>query len=1156
MSQLSIPPTMPTPSMDGFDVPMASRTPSPCLSLSEASGSGCSPLPQPSGRSPSLHPSDCSDYYAGLSRRKSLSHPLVNRDEKHGGIYVLIGTGDPEHAAQWLKHAAGLKPFRNTKEIKQAGFFIVDSKDKPIFFFRDIRGSQRPRDDVRKVWTLNKDQYDDEFLQKLKEVQSELLGDPAKIRPGKATFDPQTGEWEGGIAFERSAQAVNLPTGDRSYPTSTSFQVPKNLDAPSAGRKLFERPVNAHGLLTRKLQWIGARGGMLGVKSACPDTYRAMLAQANYLNLPRIGGGDNVIFAAGQLNVADAGNLSTDVGRAGDSHIDHHDSPASPTCMINLTPKHRDVDAEFFFIFDLGIAIRIHEFTTLMFSGLHYHSGHGAFYRDEHNRKDPRPYVRLTSISYPPSGLLHGTSASALALHANGGVMKVSPEAKHTNPLVPWIRPPTAQATYAADGEMIFADSHHQFQFIVGSLYQQCLEALQQLDPRLGARAHRSKFFGAFTFVPEDERVTVEPPPELIGWEGQDGEPGTKYNQAELDDASLEELCVIRNSDSRTDTHPFGRPELTTVKDNFDKLCQESANTIPVCILAEAQDHVVGGKADTRKQINYSLRPREKEEDEAAEGGSKKRKRKSGSKESQAMAEESQPLEFDSEGEDPSYTTTSGRASQDVQGGKRRRLEEGMAEAGASREVGQSQPVRTMPRRACKAPVLGAGREQTQMGDSASHENNGLDALSEGLLYYFDAEHLTAFLSQVQNASRQLPPNGRCIASFVTTIAALCRSHELDQAWSMHGRAMEQEHSALIYLQHQRASIMIGNMILWEWLSQTVDEGYQAYQAGSAHWLRGAFRAAAHIIHLPQQMHQVDPGVVLPLYRGSSPPFTHSPHGRIIYHTQSQDTLTNLVRQMMMLWYGFSQSPRGVVQACLTRCLIDNAGVDSLWLPAVWEAYIAIGGRGGANQLFLVSHASVDDIVAWGSTRLRHHGICSSPTLESTTLLRISKAFSQLVEPFNSDTLNLFYRRGQFASANTTITAHPADASSSLDYLLIPGPDPFLELSPQADKWIKDQYDGLKGLLTLPTRSPLKAISQIPKYEQFSKVDWVPDARFVVDGKIWTAAGVTSGLDLAAAFAKAHFDKDVAKFAEEAFEYKANPDRPDAFAYILEGVDL
>ncbi|KAF6744057.1 hypothetical protein DFP72DRAFT_826380 [Ephemerocybe angulata] len=69
-------------------------------------------------------------------------------------------------------------------------------------------------------------------------------------------------------------------------------------------------------------------------------------------------------------------------------------------------------------------------------------------------------------------------------------------------------------------------------------------------------------------------------------------------------------------------------------------------------------------------------------------------------------------------------------------------------------------------------------------------------------------------------------------------------------------------------------------------------------------------------------------------------------------------------------------------------------------------------------------------------------------------------------------------------------------------------------------------------------------------------VSWVKDARFVVDGKIWTAAGVTAGLDLAAEFARVTFDPEVNKLASELFEYQAKPARPDPFKYLLDGVKL
>ncbi|KAJ3520659.1 hypothetical protein NMY22_g12657 [Coprinellus aureogranulatus] len=144
-----------------------------------------------------------------------------------------------------------------------------------------------------------------------------------------------------------------------------------------------------------------------------------------------------------------------------------------------------------------------------------------------------------------------------------------------------------------------------------------------------------------------------------------------------------------------------------------------------------------------------------------------------------------------------------------------------------------------------------------------------------------------------------------------------------------------------------------------------------------------------------------------------------------------------------------------------------------------------------------------------------------------------------------------------------------------LDYILVPGPDPSVQLSTEASDWLKAQHPGLKALLTVCSGSlyiaqtglldgvraatnkfNLKILVDGGKLEKFSKVKWVPDARWVVDGKIWTAAGVTSGLDLAAEFARVHFDKDIVDLTKNAFEYQPNSDKPDPFAFILEDVQL
>lgn len=70
------------------------------------------------------------------------------------------------------------------------------------------------------------------------------------------------------------------------------------------------------------------------------------------------------------------------------------------------------------------------------------------------------------------------------------------------------------------------------------------------------------------------------------------------------------------------------------------------------------------------------------------------------------------------------------------------------------------------------------------------------------------------------------------------------------------------------------------------------------------------------------------------------------------------------------------------------------------------------------------------------------------------------------------------------------------------------------------------------------------------------KVKWVGDKRWIVDGKVWSAAGITAGIDLIAEFARVHFDPRVVSLAKEISEYESNPAQPDPFAKILEGIDL
>lgn len=161
------------------------------------------------------------------------------------------------------------------------------------------------------------------------------------------------------------------------------------------------------------------------------------------------------------------------------------------------------------------------------------------------------------------------------------------------------------------------------------------------------------------------------------------------------------------------------------------------------------------------------------------------------------------------------------------------------------------------------------------------------------------------------------------------------------------------------------------------------------------------------------------------------------------------------------------------------------------------------------------------------------------------------------------------------SSGPPTTPTHTFETAPQLDYIIVPGPDPEMPMSAEAIAWLKGQFPELKALLTICSSSlyltqtglldgvqaatnkfNLRTLVEAGKFHKFNKVKWVPDARFVVDGKVWSSAGVTSGLDLAAEFTKAHFDARIVELVRNAFEYKANSARPDPFAFLLEGVPL
>ncbi|KAF9529589.1 class I glutamine amidotransferase-like protein [Crepidotus variabilis] len=146
-----------------------------------------------------------------------------------------------------------------------------------------------------------------------------------------------------------------------------------------------------------------------------------------------------------------------------------------------------------------------------------------------------------------------------------------------------------------------------------------------------------------------------------------------------------------------------------------------------------------------------------------------------------------------------------------------------------------------------------------------------------------------------------------------------------------------------------------------------------------------------------------------------------------------------------------------------------------------------------------------------------------------------------------------------------------------LDYLIVPGADSTTPLPEGCAEWLKHIFEKdlgglllicvgslsvarssniLDGLHVATNKMGLKMMVPTPHYDNLKKVKWVGDKRWVVDGKVWSTGGVTSGIDLAAEFVRRTFDPEVVTLAKNLMEYTGRPDAPDEFAFILDGVPL
>ncbi|KAJ4287167.1 hypothetical protein N0V90_012565 [Kalmusia sp. IMI 367209] len=185
-------------------------------------------------------------------------------------------------------------------------------------------------------------------------------------------------------------------------------------------------------------------------------------------------------------------------------------------------------------------------------------------------------------------------------------------------------------------------------------------------------------------------------------------------------------------------------------------------------------------------------------------------------------------------------------------------------------------------------------------------------------------------------------------------------------------------------------------------------------------------------------------------------------------------------------------------------------------------------------------------------------------------MYRIERALiAETLDPVTSEPLLPFMNALNSSTWTQIVPTHTYDTASELDVLLVPGGagarNPALNTTIE---FLRDRFPKVKYFMTVCTGAMLAAKAGILDGKNATtnkqawksvtaagpNTNWIGDARWVVDGKIWTASGVAAGIDAMVAFVKCTWGEAVIKNVTTAMEYVANPNpQDDPFAVYPNG---
>ncbi|RYP26333.1 hypothetical protein DL767_008087 [Monosporascus sp. MG133] len=151
------------------------------------------------------------------------------------------------------------------------------------------------------------------------------------------------------------------------------------------------------------------------------------------------------------------------------------------------------------------------------------------------------------------------------------------------------------------------------------------------------------------------------------------------------------------------------------------------------------------------------------------------------------------------------------------------------------------------------------------------------------------------------------------------------------------------------------------------------------------------------------------------------------------------------------------------------------------------------------------------------------------------------------------------HAQGGYAMSQSVVPTHTFEsAPRDIEVLLVPGGFGTRDrgnVQPAVD-FVRSAFPRLRYLLTVCTGSALVAMSGVLDgrratsnkkasawvKSQGPNVRWVLEARWVTDGNVWTASGISAGIDMAYAFVSEMYGEDIAQELADRAEYTRQKD--------------